>query len=404
MNRVILISAPWLVAACAALSPAAQPPAAPFPDALDAAAISVGRPDSILEDALILGNGDINGLVYAPGGQIQVMLTKNDVWDARLDTSLDMPLPTLEQIKKLGRPAPRTLPGKDSYAAHAYPCPRACGKLVLAPGPAAPDRARLDIRRAVARVGDPAGANPGTEIRALAGRNVFLLRTPQAGRLEAVASAEIPASQSGETDGVKWLTQKIPGDLDWPGMTFAVALARGGDTSAVAIVTSREAPDPQAAAIRLARETAAADAPALAREHEAAWERFWSASGVQVDDPSLQGTWYRGLYFLRCVSKPGVISPGLYAGLVNDHPKWHGDYHTNYNIQQTFQSAFIGNHPELAEPYDRLIGDYLPRARWLARKVFSMDGAYYPHILYAYEPPNPEQCKSPNGRQYLCDI
>jgi len=32
------------------------------------------------------------------------------------------------------------------------------------------------------------------------------------------------------------------------------------------------------------------------------------------------------------------------------------------------------------------------------------DGAYYPHVLYAYEPPHPEQCESPNGRQYLHDI
>ena len=115
----------------------------------------------------------------------------------------------------------------------------------------------------------------------LAGRNVFLLRTPQAGRLEAVASAEIPAAQSGESDGVKWLAQKIPGDLDWPGLMFAVAMARGGDTIAVAIVTSREAADPRAAAVRLARETAVADAAGLVREHEAARERFWSASAFR---------------------------------------------------------------------------------------------------------------------------
>jgi hypothetical protein len=30
-----------------------------------------------------------------------------------------------------------------------------------------------------------------------------------------------------------------------------------------------------------------------------------------------------------------------------------------------------------------------------------MEGAYYPHVLFAYEPPDPGQCKSPGGRQYL---
>ena len=402
MNR-LLIHALILFAAGASLAFAAVPAAIPFPAALDAAEIRVGRTDSILRDALIIGNGDINGLVFAPGGKVQVMLTKNDVWDARLDTALDMPLPTLEQIKKLGGPPPRTKKGKDSYYAHNYPCPRACGKVVFATPPKVPDQARLDIRRAVAVVGDPAGENSTAEIRALAGRNVFLFRTTQPGHLEAVVSGEIPPAQQGETDGVLWLTQKIPGDPDWPGLTFTVALARAGDISAAAIVTSREAPDPQAAAIKLARGTVAAEASALVREHEAVWDKFWSASGLVMDDPLLQETWYRNLYFLRCVSKPGVISPALYAGLVNDHPKWHGDFHSNYNIQQTFQSAFGANHPDLAEPYDRLITEYLPRARWLARKVFSMDGAYFPHILYAYEPPDPAQCKSPNGRQYLHD-
>ena len=36
----------------------------PFPNALDAAAISVERLDRIQDDALLLGNGDINALLY----------------------------------------------------------------------------------------------------------------------------------------------------------------------------------------------------------------------------------------------------------------------------------------------------------------------------------------------------
>ena len=59
------------------------------------------------------------------------------------------------------------------------------------------------------------------------------------------------------------------------------------------------------------------------------------------------------------------------------------------------------NHPELVEPYDRLISEYLPRARWLAGQVFDCDGAYYPQVLFAYEPPHPEKRNSPNGRQCI---
>ena len=102
------------------------------------------RLDSILDNALILGNGDINALVWTEQGVLMLMLTKNDVWDARLDAAKDPPLPTLARIKELGRAGGKIsdpiLPegvawtGPDSYHAHAYPCPRACAKLRIGGG------------------------------------------------------------------------------------------------------------------------------------------------------------------------------------------------------------------------------------------------------------------------------
>lgn len=386
----------------------------PFPKALDAAAISVDRLDSITNYALLVGNGDINALVYSEDGQLKLMLTKNDVWDARLDSKLDPPLPTLELIKSLAAQGPTIYgnrsvilekgskwKGPDSYCAHPYPCPRPCGRLVLSAAGVHPSSAQLDIRRAVAHIKNKSSADTKTEIRALAGRNVFLIKSSAGAELQPIRSADIPENASGSGQSVTWLTQQIPGDLDWQGMSFTVAMAAAGDLKTVAIVTSRESKDPQAAAIELARSTIQADTAELVRAHEATWQQFWSASGIDIDESVLRNVWYRNLYFLRCVSKPGSISPGLFASLINDHPNWHGDYHTNYNIQATFWGALASNHTELAEPYDRLITEYLPRARWLAREIFSMNGAYFPHVLFAYEPPHPEKCKSPVGRQYF---
>ncbi len=74
--------------------------AIPFPAALDAAAVTVDRLDSVLDYALLIGNGDMNALVYTDRGQLKLNLTKNDVWDARLDADRDPPLPTLELVKK----------------------------------------------------------------------------------------------------------------------------------------------------------------------------------------------------------------------------------------------------------------------------------------------------------------
>ena len=402
----------------------------PYPAALDAAAVTVDRLDDILDYSLLVGNGDINALVYSAGGQLRLMLTKNDVWDARLDSKLDPPLPTLTLIKKLGPVSPTkygnssvvleegsTWKGPDSYHAHPYPCPRPCARLVLGDLPARPSAGqlaipleqvatptcpgRLDLRRAVARVAGAAGSVPQAEVRALADRNVFLIKSAASTKLVPVTSADVVTARPVEQDGVTCLVQEIPGDLDWPGMSYAVAVLPQSARIAVAIVTSREAADPRAAAVALVRATLAEDESRLVGRHEDQWAEFWSASGIDVPDPLLRAAWYRNLYFLRCVSKPGVIAPGLFAGLINDTPAWHGDYHTNYNIQQTFWSALATNHADLTEPYDRLVREYLPRARWLARKVFDLDGAYYPHVLFAYEPPDPERCRSPGGRQYL---
>ena len=522
----------------------------PYPGELDRAAIEVRSMNSILEHALIVGNGDINALMWAENGRPALMLTKNDVWDARLDSKLDPPIPTLALIKKYAKnpsgggraallPTGWTHRGADSYHAHPYPCPRACAKLVIggdgtgghwrcirAQGtrnawraletgavmsiegkaeasngyafdglevktdaasrlsmrisgtpnaryfvefsddhsrnvfttgwlktPTAPQDAawelppgrrivramlytwtedgkraenhfhrvlfetgggkvpldlgakavevpassgRIDVRRAVASMSGSVNA----EVRALADRNVFLIRATAGSGLLPVKSADTPEAVTGSADDVRWLTQVMPGDADWPGMSYAVAIAAKRELQAVAIVTSREAEDPRAAAVKLARETLKEETDTLIGKHEAAWATFWSRSGIRLGDTFLTDTWYRNLYYLRCVTKPGVIPPGLFASLVNSAPAWHGDYHTNYNIQQTFWSAFNTNHPELAEPYARLFRGYLPRAQWLCKQIFGFEGAYFPHVIFAYEP-DPETCKSPVGRQYI---
>jgi hypothetical protein len=517
----------------------------PLPACLDAAAVRQDRLDSIYDRAIILGNGDINALLYSDGGQLVLRLTKNDVWDARVDTSADPPLLTIDvQAKKLDGPNVGKGPWRTPSWDKPYPCPRACAHVYLgggsskpvwqpiraqgrrnawevrdgaavmsiegkpgdsngyaygpldvstdecpglkvllsgtpnarffvdvmdrdnkpifgskwrdspaqpaeqyfdlppgkkatriilytwtqdgqraenrfqdvyfegkrkrvavllrapAAGEAAPCPAVLDIRRAVARV-EGAEAGPPTAVaRALAQRNAFLIETSADARLEAIASPVLPAAETLRRDGVEWLMQQMPGDPDWPGMTFAVALASDGDRKAVAIVTSLESKDVVADAVALARSTLAANAAALVQEHEAVWQQFWSASGVDLEDTALRDVWYRNLYFMRCVSKPGVEAVGLYAGLVNDHPAWHGGHTINYNTQQTFWASYSTNHAELAEPYERLIVRYLPRARWFCRQTYGFGGAYLPHNLFAHEPPDPETCQSKNGRMH----
>ena len=62
-----------------------------FPDALDAAAVIVDTLDDVKKKALVLGNGDLNALLFSQGKSLKLRISKNDVWDARIDTSEDPP-------------------------------------------------------------------------------------------------------------------------------------------------------------------------------------------------------------------------------------------------------------------------------------------------------------------------
>ncbi len=89
--------------------------------------------------------------------------------------------------------------------------------LVLTPGapPAQATAAKLDLRRAVATVGE-------ITVRALADRNVFLIETGQEVSLEELKAGHLPAAQLGEDAAVKWLHAKLPGDQDYAGMEYAL--------------------------------------------------------------------------------------------------------------------------------------------------------------------------------------
>lgn len=529
----------WLATAVVGMSAPLQAASDPrFTAALEAAAISQDTLANLAENSLLLGNGDINALLYGGTAGLKLRLTKNDVWDARIDTSGDPALGVIDV-------AAHTIAGGTGSPASwnkPYPCPLTCAVLdlsssaggqvwqniraegsvntwtyaagvatmaiqggagqscgwqapittgrtyssvrvrlsgtanarhyieVLKSGggsygsgwqntpagvqdyvftlPAAtgvsgillyawtndgalaqnrytvvelrgnagnelmdltrvgplPAANRIDLRRAVATVPGNASASV-VAVRALADRNVFLIEGDTTVTLNPTTATFVPAAARGTQGGIEYLVQTLPADPgypaagDWPGMSFAVAKAAQGQRTAVAIVTSLESATPQADAIALAGDALAADAVALHQIHETRWEQFWSACRVDLGDTYLRDVWYRNLYAMRCVSKAGVKPAGLFAGLVSDSAEWHGDYHLNYNAEQTFWGWYGCNHAELSEPYEWLIRENLPRAQWFANLTYGCGGAFFPHSVFLYEPANPASCKSRNGRQ-----
>ena len=361
----------------------------PFKEALDQANIRQSQHDVLVKNALLIGNGDINGTIFSEGDDLIVNLSKNDVWDARLDTQDDPPLMKIDIENQRSAYEAEHHSTPPSWK-NPYPCPRICAKLVISN--VAPFDSQLNIQKALANVG-----NGKITIRSLAQDNIFLIDSKEQVDLRAISSSFLPYPETGTTNGIEWITQKLPPDQDWGGMSFVVAKAQQGERTFVSIATSLESSDPKSEAIGLITDALTKDNGTLITNHENIWEQFWMTSGLSLEDRELTNIWYRNLYFMRTVSKPGVQAVGLYAGSANDNALWHGSYTLDYNVEQTFWGPYVTNHVELSEPYERLIYDYLPRAKWFAKETYGINGAFYPVNIFGHES-DPQSSRSVNKR------
>jgi alpha-L-fucosidase 2 len=118
-----------------------------------------------------------------------------------------------------------------------------------------------------------------------------------------------------------------------------------------------------------------------------AWQDYWSRSGVRLSDGFLERIWYRNLYFFNCAVRQGVDCPGLFANWSHERigSTWHGDYHTNYNLQQPFWVTFSANHVDKHLAYVDLVDLLLPLSRGWAREHYGLPGAFFPHSAYPVE-------------------
>ncbi|MHC4933528.1 MAG: glycosyl hydrolase family 95 catalytic domain-containing protein [Planctomycetota bacterium] len=68
----------------------------PFEESLRQAHVTLTRMQDGQRESLMLGNGDLYGIVWQRNGALTLRVTKNDIWDARVDTSGDGPLPKVD--------------------------------------------------------------------------------------------------------------------------------------------------------------------------------------------------------------------------------------------------------------------------------------------------------------------
>ena len=70
----------------------------PFEDSLREANVTLAMIQDGQRESLILGNGDLYGIVWEEDGGLFMRITKNDIWDARIDTSQDGELPRVDVV------------------------------------------------------------------------------------------------------------------------------------------------------------------------------------------------------------------------------------------------------------------------------------------------------------------
>ncbi|MCG8510233.1 MAG: hypothetical protein MI741_13475, partial [Rhodospirillales bacterium] len=142
----------------------------PFKDALNDANVSLSSMKDGQRESLLFGNGDMYGIIWDKNGELFVRVTKNDIWDARVDTSKDGDMPRVD-IANGKVHGPRGAP--PSYKLP-YPQPRCAAALKLGPTPG--DMAgHLDLEKAAASI--HAGDQPHSTLLVLYNRNVLLVRS-----------------------------------------------------------------------------------------------------------------------------------------------------------------------------------------------------------------------------------
>jgi hypothetical protein len=373
----------------------------PFPEALNDANVNIRYIDEnkskSIREGLVIGNGEINAIVYISGNDLMLRVSKNDVWDGRIDTSEDPALPVIDPANRTfyretiqwvppswKKPFPIAVPSAD----------------IILSGieQEANWEMTLNLEKAVATVST---STEKTILRALAHANVFYIKSPRPIEIVGIPQDFHPTPSQGITDdGIKWLRQRIPGNDDIKGMDVYLAVDTKGPYHAVSVATSTDTVEPLKEAIRLLREVLIHPEENVVMNHEFIWKEFWSKSGIQLSNIQFQNWWYRMVYYFRCFAKKGATAVGLKAS----HEAlagWHNSYKFNYNIQQTFFSAGPINHPELAEPLIEVLINYWPRAKWFAQNCFvGCEGAFVHSDVFHPQEPIPIMCKTKNNHQF----
>lgn len=117
------------------------------------------------------------------------------------------------------------------------------------------------------------------------------------------------------------------------------------------------------------------DVAAIKAAHGEWWREWWMRSRVTTGDEELDRFYHGQVYLLGAGVRKNGSPPGLYGiWQTTDNPKWHNDFHLNYNYIATFYGCLAANRCEAAEVAPQPLLEYLPKAEENARlRLGSLD-------------------------------
>lgn len=100
-----------------------------------------------------------------------------------------------------------------------------------------------------------------------------------------------------------------------------------------------------------------------------------------ADDAGLMALYFQyGRYLLIASSRAGTLPANL-QGIWNQHliAPWHGDYHTNINMQMNYWPVEVTNLSECHKPFFDFIETLVPTGKKTAKNVYNSDGFVVHH-------------------------
>ena len=329
----------------------AAPPALSGPEIVAKQAIilntPVGGPTGAMAQGPLLGNGDIGVMQSGPAERLIYYIGKNDFWSIKSQSpiavgQLRIVTPALQGAKFQTVSDMRLAELRGDYAN---------GDAAMT------SRAWVDANQNVLCVelsnnGSKALAiSPQNSTGPITGSNGGFLYEPDApnpkgrkvGLATRVIGADCPTEFSLAPGKSVVVATAILSDLDTRGanpLESAKKLVAGLTTE------------------KLAANTVA---------HRQWWSDFWSRSFIEIPDKTIEQCWYASWYIMGSCSRAGKVAPGLWGNwLTTNNPRWHGDFHLNYNFQAPFYGLYSANHTDITLPFYDAMNQSIPRGRKIA--------------------------------------